>query len=325
MKTLRATLRFIPHVARVLWANLLAYNFALKAVSVLVAMVIWLIVIGSRKVELTKEVPLQILKAADVVIANEIPDRVTFRLSGPKAFLRGLVDRPDVPIKINLSAARPGLVTYRLGPDNLRLPLGVEMISVHPTSVLIKLENAVEREVPIHLSLTGAPREGRQVYRAKVDPETIRVRGPETVLEALQSLATAPIDLSKLPDGVSETRPRFDLESRGLSLPPESQTRPPVARFDVRPTQANRVIRDVEVKVLSDRPAEVLDPKLTLYFRLEDKDAREMKGLNRSKITVEVDLRNRIPGRYRELPRILLPKELSLVRTVPEFVRVNLR
>ena len=41
---------------------------------------------GSRKVDVTKEVPLELITPPDLMPSNEIPDKIAFRLSGPKAF-----------------------------------------------------------------------------------------------------------------------------------------------------------------------------------------------------------------------------------------------
>lgn len=84
-----------------------------KFISVGVAVVLWFVVLGSRNVEETKEIPIEIETSADLVASNEVVDRVAFRLSGPKAFLRAVLDRREEPIRVNLKGAKSGLVTYR--------------------------------------------------------------------------------------------------------------------------------------------------------------------------------------------------------------------
>ena len=60
-----------------------------------------MIVLGSRTIEVTKEVPVEIVNSAEVVPATDTPDHVTFRLTGPKAFLRAILDRREEPIRLN--------------------------------------------------------------------------------------------------------------------------------------------------------------------------------------------------------------------------------
>src|SRR5689334_22531141 len=103
-----------------IWTALTS-NLATKLISLAIAIVLWIVVLGSRNVEVTKEIPLEVITPADIVPSNDIPDRIAFRLSGPKAFLRAVLDRREEPIRVNLSGAKPGLVTYRFFSDNIRV------------------------------------------------------------------------------------------------------------------------------------------------------------------------------------------------------------
>src|SRR6185437_7418841 len=114
-------------------------NFGTKLISVGIAIVLWFVVLGSRNVEATKEIPLEVITPADLVVANDVPAKIAFRLSGPKAFLRAVLDRRDEPVRVNLAGAKPGLVTYRFFSDNIRVPIGVKVLSISPTAILIKL------------------------------------------------------------------------------------------------------------------------------------------------------------------------------------------
>src|SRR5262245_15471930 len=119
-------------------ASLFTSNLGLKLVSVIMGVVLWFVVLGSRNVEVTKEVPVELITPSDLVPSNEIPDKISFRLVGPKAFLRAVLDRKEDPIRVNLGGARPGLVTYRFFSDNIQLPIGVKVLSINPTAILIK-------------------------------------------------------------------------------------------------------------------------------------------------------------------------------------------
>src|SRR5580658_4148228 len=128
----------MERVISFIWASL-TQNIGTKLISIAIAVVLWIVVLGSRNVEVTKEIPLEVITSSDVVPANDIPDKIAFRMSGPKAFLRAILDRREDPIRVNLSGAKPGLVTYRFFSDNIRVPIGVKVLSINPTSVLIKL------------------------------------------------------------------------------------------------------------------------------------------------------------------------------------------
>ncbi|HRK02024.1 MAG TPA: hypothetical protein PLH57_05115, partial [Oligoflexia bacterium] len=130
-------------------------NASLKALSILIAAVLWFVVLGSRNVEIAKEVPIEVVAPADLIVANEVPDKVSFRLAGPKAFLRNVLNRKEDPIRVNLTAAKPGLITYRFFTDNIQVPLGVKVLSINPTAIVVKLEVNRKKEIPVRLVMKG--------------------------------------------------------------------------------------------------------------------------------------------------------------------------
>src|SRR4051794_35816950 len=173
-------------------------NVGTKAISIVIAFVLWAIVLGSRNVEVTKEIPVEVITPADIVPANEIPDRIAFRLSGPKAFLRGILDRREDPIRVNLSGAKPALVTYRFFSDNIRVPIGVKVLSINPTAILLKLEYLKRKDVPVRVELRGSPPEGYRISKAEIKPEVVRIKGAESRVDAITEISTTPIDISNL-------------------------------------------------------------------------------------------------------------------------------
>ena len=94
--------------------------------------------------------------------SNEVTDKVAFKLSGPKAFLRAILDRPEDPIQVNLSTARAGQITYRFFADNIHLPIGVRVLQVSPASMVVKLEPQRTKEVPVRLEMRGTLPSGKE-------------------------------------------------------------------------------------------------------------------------------------------------------------------
>lgn len=184
-----------------LW-NLVFSNFGTKVVSVIIAVVLWGIVLGSRSVEVVKEVPLEVITSPDLVPSNEIPDKVAFRLAGPKAFVRTILDRRDDPIQVNLSNSKPTVVTYRFFPDSIRVPIGVKILSINPTSILVKLERLKRRDVPVKVDLHGVPPEGFRVLSVEVHPKVVKIRGAESRVDGVTEIPSTPIDLSRLKSNV---------------------------------------------------------------------------------------------------------------------------
>lgn len=298
-----------------LW-RLLTLNLGTKLVSIAMAIVLWGIVLGSRNVEITKEVPLEVITSSDVAPASELPERISFRLSGPKAFLRGVLDRGEEPIRVNLVGTKPALVTYRFFTDNIRVPIGVKVLSIQPPSITVKLENLKTKQIPVHLQILGTPPEGYRLEKVDVKPNTIQISGPESRLAGLSEIQSRPIDISHLKETLEEEFP-LDLSGRNLKVEGEL----PHVVIQVEPKTARYRIKNVEIRILSEFKSTVEEVSLTVMVKatkaaMESLDPRLIYGV--------VDLKNKSTGRYKVPVRLNLPTGISLVKVIPEQVHVTL-
>ncbi len=299
--------------------SLFGANVGAKAISVIIAFVLWVVVLGSRNVEVTKEIPLEVITPADVIPANELPEKIAFRLSGPKAFLRAILDRREEPIRVNLAGAKPGLVTYRLFSDNIRVPIGVKVLSINPAAILIKLEYLKRRDVPVKLELRGLPPEGFRLGRTEVRPEVVRIKGAESRVDSVTEVSTMPIDVSTLRQELDREVP-LDLARQSLQLDGPL----PRVTIEVSPLAANFRIKGVEVRVLEPAAGRaVLEEKtVTVLVRASPKD---LKALDGSQIFAVVDLRSKNKGKYTETVKVTVPASVGLVKVIPERVRVTIQ
>jgi len=272
--------------------------------------------LGSRNVEVTKEIPLEIITPADIVPANEIPEKIAFRLSGPKAFLRSILDRKEEPIRVNLSGAKPALVTYRFFSDNIRVPIGVKVLSINPTAILIKLEYLKRKDVPVHLDLKGAPPEGFHLVKAEIKPEVIRIKGAESRVDSITEVSTQPLDISHLEKNLEREVP-IDLNRYNVQIDSEL----PRAFLEVEPASANFRIKNVDIQVISSYKVRVEEKSVTVLVRASPED---LQNLDRSQVFGVVDLTGKPKGKYHEPVKVTLPKSIGLVKTVPDTVNVVL-
>jgi len=283
------------------------HNLGTKVISILLAFILWGIVLGSRNVEVTKEVPIEIITPPDVTPSNEIPEKIAFRLSGPKAFLRSILDRREEPIRVNLMG---------FFSDNIRVPIGVKVLSVTPTAILIKLENVRRKEVPVRVETRGALPEGYHLSAISIKPETIKIKGPESRIDAVNEVSTVPIDISTLKRNLDK-EVNLDLIRLGVQIDGPA----PRVNLEVQPASANFRVKNVDIRVISSYKVKLEEKVVTVLVRATSKD---MESLDRSQIFAEVDLTGKEKGKYIESIRVTLPKEMGLVRVIPEKVHVTL-
>jgi len=298
-------------------------NLGTKVIAVVIACVLWAIVIGSQSIEVTKEVAIDVRTATDAVTSNEIPERVSFRMQGPKAFLRAVLDRREDPILINLTSARPGLVTYRFSPDNIAVPIGVKVLGVQPAAVLIKIEALKAKELPVRLEMRGALPPGVRLVRAEVLPGRVVVKGPESRIENMAELLAAPVDLSEVRE--SGTRELLlDLERQRLEIVGLA----PKARIEVASVPKGKGDRE-EVFRLKAVPVTVTPKGLGTVaegaVQVWVSGPKELIAkLNEGNVQVSVSASGRPTGTITVVPNVLLPSGVRLVKTVPAKVTLKI-
>jgi YbbR domain-containing protein len=296
--------------------DLLTSNLGTKFVSVVIALVLWTVVLGSRNVEVVKEVPLDVVTSPDMMVSSDVPERIAFKLSGPKAFLRAILDRREEPVHINLVGAKPGTVTYRFFSDNIRLPIGVKVVAISPPTVIVRLEPIKHRDLPIKVEIRGKPAEGYRIIKTEISPDFAKLKGPESKIENISEVKTIPIDITEMKETLQKEAP-LDITRYGLILDGPS----PVLTVQIEPSIANFRLKNVDIRVTATMNYKVEPKTVTVLVNTSQAD---IKKLNRSKIYATIDLRGKAKGTYKETVKVILPKNVSMVKVIPEQVDVTL-
>jgi len=185
----------------------LTQNWILKLISLTFAVVLWFFVIGERKLEVSYVIPLEYRGLAEgMIIANEVPNSVSVRISGPRALLMHH-SAGDISIAVDLKDLPAGITSFKRLEESLSLPSGLRVTRISPSYVDVKLERIREKEVPIRLVLTGEPVKGYRVVETFLDPERVIVAGAGSELKAVTEVTTEPIDLSGVQESFSQTAP----------------------------------------------------------------------------------------------------------------------
>src|SRR6185503_3322187 len=105
----------------------------------------------------------------------------------------------------------PGRVTRLLSPADVEVPDGVraEVLRVlSPGGLILECDSLVTRSVQVVPELEGAPATGFVLAHApRVNPPTVRLRGPARYLHNLGSVPTEPIDVGNLREDVDADVP----------------------------------------------------------------------------------------------------------------------
>ncbi len=183
--------------------KLLTENWALKLISLVLALLLWMFIMGERRLEVGYRVPLELQNIPkELMVANEVPSLVDVRVSGPRTLLMK-VSPNDISIIVDLTDLKPGLTTFKRLEERLNLPNGLRVTRLSPSFIDLKLERIKQKLVPVKIALVGEPLSGFQVGSIRAVPDEVIVAGGETELKSVSGVTTEEVDLTGVNEGFS--------------------------------------------------------------------------------------------------------------------------
>lgn len=180
-------------------------HMGLKAVSVGLAVTLWMTVAGESTVERGLRVPLELQQfPTGLELQGEPPALVDIRVRGTSGVLARMAPGEVVAV-LDLHGARPGRRLFQLTPAHVRTPFGVEVTQITPASLALEFENTATRRVHITPAVDGEPAPGFIVGEITADPAEVEVSGPESAVAAAMDAVSEPVSVAGATAPVSET------------------------------------------------------------------------------------------------------------------------
>lgn len=205
------------------WLHDLVFaDWGLKVVAFLIALGLWLAVTGQRAPATARMrgVPLLFVLPSDMEVSNDPREEVEVTLRGSRRTLDA-VRAGDIAVTYDASAQRPGERLVRLTPSNVRLELpegisrdGLTVERVEPATVPLRLERRVERELEVEPRIEGRLPEGYELLGVESRPARVRVRGPESHVDALQKAPTESVLLEGRTENFVAAQTAIDISDR---------------------------------------------------------------------------------------------------------------
>lgn len=173
-------------------------NWPAKIVCLTLALLLFMFYHMSTLEQRVFSVPLRIQTNGDLVPAASYPRTVTVRLRGEMDTLYPIEEK-DISVFVDLSALeREGEFRF---PLQVRIAgaAGSEEVlesSVEPSEILIRVESRTVKKVPVVPNFAGYPEAGYEFDGYLINPVSVEVSGPRTVVEGIEEMQTEPIDLS---------------------------------------------------------------------------------------------------------------------------------
>lgn len=296
-------------------------NLGLKALAVVAATLLWLSVSSDPVVERSLRVPLEFQNVpATFEIVGDVPATVDVRVRGTARQVGAIEPGQGVAV-LDLQGAREGARLFNLLANDVRLPFGVQVVQVNPSTVSLSIERTGTKRVPVVPVVAGEPPEGYSTGAVTVEPEEVEVLGPESHLTRLERATTESVSL------VGQRQTVVDRVTVGVNDPMLRLRQPVTAVVTVEVTQTpiERTVEGVPVRFLGlgdGQRAVALPPRVSVVVR----GGRDVLAeLDAGEIDVAVDCAGLRSGRYTLPVRFTETARFTIVSSDPASVTVRVR
>jgi YbbR domain-containing protein len=170
-------------------------HLPLKLLSVGLATALWFVIAGEKTSEMGVTAPLELQNfPRDLEMTGEPTNAVEVRLRASPGIIQRL-DPSEVAAQVDLTGLKEGEHIIHLTPEAIRIPFGVKVVKITPASLTVNLERTLEKTVPIRPRLLGRPASAFEVAEIASEPAEVRIAGPKSRVEEVESAFTEPLSV----------------------------------------------------------------------------------------------------------------------------------
>lgn len=170
-------------------------NVGLKAISLLLATLLWWQIASQETVLRTISVPVEFVNLqANLEISNDYPKQVEVDIQSQRSIGRG--EELALSAVIDLKNAKPGTEIIPLTEEQIKnKPSEVEILSITPARIRLQLEHTLRKLVKVDADVIGKPAESFQINGIQVVPPEVLISGPESRVKKVSTARTEPISV----------------------------------------------------------------------------------------------------------------------------------
>jgi YbbR domain-containing protein len=292
-------------------------DWSLKLLALAITLVLWFAVTGQNKpVTIRTGVQLNFIRPDNLEISNDPPRTVDVLLSGSRHRLNQ-ISLVDLVATVDLSVHQAGERVVRLsrGRVELELPEGVKIEYFQPSTIPVRLEPLIERWLEVEVKTEGTPAQGYDVYDIHPGQNSVRIRGPQSRVEALKKAPTETISLEGRRESFTSQNVAIEIPDQKIDVLDSSvavaieigERRTERSFSDVPARSANGgAVQPASANVMLSGPASVMS-----QLRAEDVKVVVDQGNDGSSVA-RLDLPASIKDRIKLLS--MKPSQFSIVR-----------
>jgi YbbR domain-containing protein len=121
------------------WKQALTENLSYKVVSLFIALILWLTILGRRDFVLTKTLEIEFSTRPDQIVLSQSADSIKVKVSGPRSALKKFVESGLSQLVTIETGGKEGSSEIEIPVNKIDVPFGVKVISIKPTKVQVQV------------------------------------------------------------------------------------------------------------------------------------------------------------------------------------------
>lgn len=236
--------------------------------------------------------------------------KASVTIRGPNILLQQVLrSQPSFYVNVPDGVQRNFLAI--LNVDDLKLPLGVEVINLKPSKVELRFEKVIKKELGVVPTQIGAPAKGYRVVSLKVFPNKVYVEGPVSEFNQALQLKTAEINL----DGMESSK-RIELPIRELGRLMTYNVNMVSVEIEIAPIVEQKVFKNLSITVLNPQDHTAVSKPAKVNVALSG-PTNIVGQLQASDINLFVDARSLTEGTHLLKVEANLPDQVAIISTDP--------
>ncbi len=173
-------------------------NFTLKTVAVVLAIIIWILVVGEKRSEVRVTVPLELRNLPSrLEISQQNTSQIEVAIRGFSSVVKQITPA-DIDAYVDLSNVVEGPNSFSLFADDIAVPLGAKVFQVSPSQIELQLDAIADKTIAVKPMVRGTPKEGYSLGKSTTEPKVVTITGARRLLNDLTSIETESISIDNI-------------------------------------------------------------------------------------------------------------------------------
>lgn len=239
-------------------------------------------------------------------------------LKGPGPVIETL-SMMELVYTADLSGVHEGKNRIVILAEQIPLPGRIFVKHFTPSHITVILEKKISKELPVIPRCVGKPAFGWMIADEKTEPETVLLKGPESILSSMTAVSTQPIDLTSSTGTIKQMVP--------LDLPYGNTICPILEKITVEITITEQIVtktfKNIRIYSKNTSNRAIVQPEV-IDITIQGPLKQVSGNFSKQDIDVYVDLDKLSPGVHVKPATINLPIGISMIKADPEIFTVQI-